>query len=311
MNAFVSICIPAYKRPENIRRLLRSVAQQSFKDVEIIVSDDSPDGSVESVLPEFNELPIRYSRNIPPLGTPANWNHAIAMANGEWIKLMHDDDWFADEKSLQQFVEKTIEGKAFIFSRYKNVFENGQSEQPQFPASWKERIIQNPVTLLANNVIGPPSVTLIHSSVKEQYDKRMKWRVDMDYYMGILEKSKSYSSIDQPLINVGISSTQVTNDCINVPGVELPEGLLLLQKHGVSPLRNILVYDAWWRILRNVHVRKPAMLFEHAPNGPWPQAILNMVRHQSLIPYSLLKLGPVSKPAMAFSYLLNRKYLKD
>ena len=309
--AFISICIPAYKRPENIRRLLKSIEKQSFQDFDIVVSDDSPDDSVKHITGEFSHLPIHYFKNQPALGTPANWNYAISKASGEWIKLMHDDDWFAHENSLREFADKTREGQPFIFSRYKNVFENGNTEAPSFPGSWKERIIHNPVTLLAKNVIGPPSVTLIHSGIKEQYDVRMKWRVDMDYYMSLLEKTKNYSSIDQPLINVGISSTQVTNDCLNVPGVELPEGLLLLQKHGVSPLKNILVYDAWWRILRNVQVRKTEQLLEYAPNGPWPRAILNMVRHQSIVPYSLLKMGVLSKPAMALSYLLNRKYLKD
>ena len=133
----------------------------------------------------------------------------------------------------------------------------------------------------------------------------------MDYYMSLLEHAKSYSSIEQPLINVGISSTQVTNDCINVPGVELPEGLMLLQKHGVGALKNILVYDAWWRILRNVHVRKIEQLYQYTPNEQWPQAILNMVEHQSILPYDMLKMGVVSKSAMTLSYLLNRKHLRD
>jgi glycosyltransferase involved in cell wall biosynthesis len=308
---FFSICIPAYKRPENIERLLNSISSQTFKDFEVIISDDSPDNSVQSVLKDFSNLPIKYFKNKPALGTPANWNFGISKAQGEWIKLMHDDDWFANKDSLRFFAEETKNGKHFIFSRYTNIFETGKTSQPPFPFSWRKKIINNPVTLLAKNVIGPPSVTLIHHSIKDQYDTFMKWRVDIDFYIRILKKRKSYSVIERPLINVGISESQVTNDCINVPEVELPEGLLLLTKYGVSPLKNILVYDAWWRILRNVNIRTQEKLHSYTPYNRWPKAIDNMVRHESLVSSKLLKLGVISKLSMIASYLVNRKFLKD
>lgn len=40
----VSICIPAYGNPEGIRRLLDSIAGQTYTDFEIIITDDSPVG---------------------------------------------------------------------------------------------------------------------------------------------------------------------------------------------------------------------------------------------------------------------------
>src|SRR4029078_9381712 len=164
----ISICIPAYKRPANIDRLLHSISIQTFTDYEIIITDDSPDDSLQAVLQKHRQLPIAYYKNENPLGTPVNWNHGISLAKGEWIKIMHDDDWFASENSLEVFAEATKKGKRFIVSRYFNVFESGKKETPAFPEHWKSRIVQEPMTLLSTNVIGPPSVTLIHSSIKEQ-----------------------------------------------------------------------------------------------------------------------------------------------
>jgi glycosyltransferase involved in cell wall biosynthesis len=95
---FISICIPAYKRLPYLKRLLASIAEQSYKHYEIIVSDDSDDDSVHHFLQSFNQLvSIQYFKNTPSLGTPANWNAAISKAKGEWIKLMHDDDWFSNK----------------------------------------------------------------------------------------------------------------------------------------------------------------------------------------------------------------------
>jgi hypothetical protein len=129
---------------------------------------------------------------------------------------MHDDDWFANENCLELFAKATAENNKFIFSAYHNVFENsGSTEQKLFPSHWRPRIIKNPVALLNTNVIGPPSVTLIHRSITEQYDTNMKWRVDIDFYIRLLKNEKTFSYINTPLINVGISDSQVTNSCIS------------------------------------------------------------------------------------------------
>lgn len=307
----ISICIPAYKRPENIDRLLQSISIQQYKDYEIIITDDSPDDSVHQVVQEHNTLPIKYFKNEQALGTPANWNKTISLANGVWIKLMHDDDWFVDENSLQLYADATKNESKFIISKYYNVLPSGKKVQPAFTAAAKEKISRFPMALLVENVIGPPSVTLVHRSVNHAYDERMKWRVDIDFYVSILLQEKSLTVINQPLVNIGISETQVTNDCINKPEVELPEGLLLLRKYGINSLRNIWVYDAWWRILRNVNIRSEGQLQTYTPNESWPKGIIEIIRHQSKLPQMLLKKKVISKTAMFLSYIFNRKNLRN
>lgn len=307
MKPFISICIPAYKRVQYLSRLLDSILMQTFKDFEIVLSDDSDDDSVRDLCDKYMpELSIRYFRNKPSLGTPANWNFAISKANGEWIKLIHDDDWFASPDSLELFAASARSfNKKFIFSAYSNYFESEKRyEKEGFPFGWKRRIIQSPVTLLAHNVVGPPSVTLVHQSVREAYDERMKWRVDMDFYMQLLAKEKDYYRINKVLVNVGVSDSQVTNSCINVPSVELPEGYLLLEKHGVKALSNILVYDAWWRLLRNMKIFSKEQLTGYVQKE-WPPVILKMARHLSACPSFVLNNGVTSKFAMFCSYCIN------
>jgi glycosyltransferase involved in cell wall biosynthesis len=307
MRPFISICIPAYKRVQYLSRLLDSILVQTFKDYEIVLSDDSDDDSVQNLCDLYAaKLPIGYFRNKTSLGTPANWNFAISKAKGEWIKLIHDDDWFATPASLELFAASARSvNKKFIFSAYNNYFESEKRYKEEgFPFGWKQRIIRSPVTLLAHNVVGPPSVTLIHQSIREIYDERMKWRVDMDFYMQLLTNEKDYYRIDKVLINVGVSDSQVTNSCINVPSVELPEGYLLLKKHGVKALSHILVYDAWWRLLRNMKIFSKEQLNSYVENE-WPPVILKMVKHLSACPSFVLNNGITSKFAMVCSYCIN------
>ena len=307
MNPFISICIPAYKRVRYLKRLLDSIASQTYTGFEIIISDDSDDDSVDKLVQIYStQLTIRYFRNSPSLGTPANWNFAISKATGEWIKLMHDDDWFASPGSLSTFVTRAGAGKAkFIFSDYANHYESSGTIKPmKFPFSWRKRILKSPVTLLANNVIGPPSVTMVHKSVSEKYDERMKWRVDLDFYIRVLYEEHSFVHINELLVNVGVNDTQVTNECINVPSVELPEGFLLISKYGTRALRNIRVYDAWWRLLRNMHITNKDQLSQAGQTG-WAPVILSIVTHQSRCPRFLLNSGITSKFAMFCSWFIN------
>lgn len=307
---YISICIPAYKRPENIDRLLQSISIQSFKDYEVIITDDSMDDSLQPVLQKYSYLPILYFKNVQALGTPANWNYGISKASGEWIKIMHDDDWFSSTTSLEEFDEHTKSRRKFIFSAYKNITAGIGEEIPMlFPESWKKRIIKEPVTLLSNNVIGPPSVTLVHRSITENYDESMKWRVDLDFYIRVLKSEKNYEYIKNHLVNVGVSSSQVTNYCLNQPEVELPEGLSMLKKYGVQPLKDIRVYDAWWRIIRNLGIRNIDQLQQYTQIEEWPKAILNIIRQQSHITPHILRIGAISKFLMSLSFIQNQKYL--
>ena len=46
----VSICIPVYNNPEDVRRLLLSIEKQSYQNIEINISDDSDDARIEEMI---------------------------------------------------------------------------------------------------------------------------------------------------------------------------------------------------------------------------------------------------------------------
>lgn len=306
-NPIISICIPAYKRIDYLKRLLCSIEIQKFKDYEVIISDDSNDHSVEELLKNFNgRFEIKYFKNEKALGTPANWNHAISKATGEWIKLMHDDDWFDNEHSLEKFALARNNNNKFIFSAYTNKTElTNNIEKKFFNENLKTIILKNPLRLLAKNSIGPPSVTLFHNSIKDKYDEGLKWRVDIEYYIRNISKGIEFTYINELLINVGVSESQVTNYCLNVPSVEIPEMYILLSKYGTSPLKNIMVYDAYWRILRNTNTNSKSKL-ESFGQTDWPAVILSMVELQSKFNQSTLRNGVISKTLMSISYIYNQ-----
>ena len=66
----ISICIPAYKNPEFLMRLLNSIHMQRYKDYEVVITDDTPDDSLKPVVDQFKEvLPLNYIKNKVELGS--------------------------------------------------------------------------------------------------------------------------------------------------------------------------------------------------------------------------------------------------
>ncbi len=308
MNPLISICIPAYKRTEFLKRLLDSISFQSFKDFEVIVTDDSPGSDVQELcIPYKSKFPLSHFRNDQPLGTPENWNEAIRKASGQWIKLMHDDDWFSGADSLQTFAD-TIKANpqvSFIFSAYSKIYLDEAKREDVFISFFRYRLLKkNPVTLLSTNIIGPPSVVLHLNDKKFVYDKKLKWLVDIDFYIRYL-KTGNPVYINRAIINVGMSSQQVTKETFRVPAIEIPENFYLLYKVGALQLKNILVYDAWWRLVRNLSIRKPSDIIDSGYTSPAPSAIINMIQFQSKIPSKLLKIGALSKIAMCICFIWN------
>ena len=99
----VSICIPAYNNAAAVGRLLESVEKQTWKDYEVIITDDSNGDEVGKLAEEKGY--VQYFKNEVPLGAAANWNEAVRRSSGEYVKMMHHDDWFTDENSLEAFVD--------------------------------------------------------------------------------------------------------------------------------------------------------------------------------------------------------------
>jgi len=309
-NVLISICIPAFRRVAYLERLLTSIKNQTFANFEVIVSDDSPGDEVKNLCALYaTHFSLNYFKNIKPLGTPENWNEAIRKANGQWIKIMHDDDWFTETGSLL-FFKRAIDqnvNSLFIFSAYYNIYENNGRKQPVFLNQFRWRALLNdPVTLLANNIIGPPSVILHKNEKKFWYDAAVKWVVDIEYYIRYLQATKPFY-IDKPLINVGINDTQVTTYTFGVAEVHLKESLYLLNKTGDRHLKNIIVFDAWWRLIRNFSIKNIAQIRSTGFDGKLPLIISNIIRFQNRISRQLLKQGVTSKMLMLTCYLLYKR----
>jgi Glycosyl transferase family 2 len=86
-----TIGIPTYNRARILRRAIESALDQSWPDVEVLVSDDaSTDGTAE-VVRSFGER-VRYHRNPQNIGNWPNFVRLAELASGEYFSWLQDDD---------------------------------------------------------------------------------------------------------------------------------------------------------------------------------------------------------------------------
>ncbi len=93
----VSILIRTVDRPAWLREALESCAAQTYDNIEVIVIEDGP-GASRAIVDEFAErLRVRYHATGARLGRARAGNVALAMAAGDWLNFLDDDDvLFAD-----------------------------------------------------------------------------------------------------------------------------------------------------------------------------------------------------------------------
>lgn len=90
----VSVLIPCYNSLKTIDNTIKSVLDQSYNHLEIIINDDcSTDGTYQYLVENYGHLSfLKINRNEVNLGMCANWNKLFSLANGEyWLKLDADD----------------------------------------------------------------------------------------------------------------------------------------------------------------------------------------------------------------------------
>lgn len=101
----VSICIPTYERPHVLLKALESCFLQSYKNIEIVITDNSETDETQKIVQDLNKPNIRYSKNAENLGPILNLKLAIDSASGKYIKVLMDDD-ILFPSAVQEMVEK-------------------------------------------------------------------------------------------------------------------------------------------------------------------------------------------------------------
>lgn len=105
--SLVSVIIPTYNRAGTIAAAIRSVQEQTYAPVEIIVVDDGSTDDTRSVMAGFGEA-VTYVRQ-PHTGQPAATRNAgLRVARGVFCALLDSDDLYLPDKLALQVAALSV-----------------------------------------------------------------------------------------------------------------------------------------------------------------------------------------------------------
>lgn len=110
MNDIVSILVPTYNRPNLLKVCLKSIIDQTYKNLEVIVIDDASDEPVNKIINDFNDPRIRLITNTINVGSEKGDREHFRrfiyeLMVGDYFIYITDDDYWPDIKFIERAVD--------------------------------------------------------------------------------------------------------------------------------------------------------------------------------------------------------------
>jgi glycosyltransferase involved in cell wall biosynthesis len=230
----VSILIPTYNRPEYLKEALESVLQQTYRNIEIIICDNSTNDNTEFMIEPYLKAnrTIRYFRNSKEGGVlPVleNFQRCLSFSSGEFINFLMDDDRFSIEKiskmvnyylqfeniKLVTSFRQLINEKGFLLNPIRATQKMFEIDTILDGKDLGKYVISNML-----NVIGEPTTVLFRKSdLNENFGKYLgrQYEINSDVgtWLHLLQNGRAVY-IAEPLSFFRLHGGQDQNNFINI-----------------------------------------------------------------------------------------------
>ncbi|WP_144920757.1 glycosyltransferase [Halorubrum salsamenti] len=200
----ISVVLPTYNEANAIQDALDGLAEQTFRDFEVVVVDDgSTDGTVDIITSEDRLDITLIERN--KSGLPSALNRGIREANGVYIARQDADDR-SHPKRFERQIEVLQENESLALLGTGAILEYADGRRSQ-------RHVLESVTrdqLLAGNRFIHGSV-LIRKRVVEcvgGYDEDFRYTEDYDLWLRIAE-NYSIGNVNEPLYRLRMRDSSI------------------------------------------------------------------------------------------------------
>jgi glycosyltransferase involved in cell wall biosynthesis len=227
----ISICIPTYNGEKYLKDCLLSIVSQTYHNTEIIIVDDCSSDGTTAIVEQFmkEDKRIILSRNEKNLGLVGNWNRSLALAKGEWVKFVFQDDLIA--KDCIQKMYDASEGKSLVVSDRAFIYDEFvpaeirehystnmltlkkllNTNVPVFISS--EKVSQFAADHISLNFIGEPTAVLFKKNIIEKigvFNTDLSQICDLEYWLRIAT-AEGMVYIPEELISFRIHSSSTTS----------------------------------------------------------------------------------------------------
>ena len=225
INQKISIIIPTYNRAHTIIDSIKSVLNQTIKNLEIIVVDDGSIDNTKEKIDKIKDKRLRYIKLDNNTGGSNARNIGIKNANGQYISFQDSDDIFYPEKLERQFKNMINEKSDFDFCKINVIYNSTYSyiipNEMQEKSILKGEIINELIS--RGNFISTQSILIKSKIMKEHlFDPQMPRLQDYDMILSMISKVKiSYTK-------EVLADLRLQNDSLTHSPIKLQKSIQLL-----------------------------------------------------------------------------------
>ncbi|GHT15008.1 glycosyl hydrolase [Bacteroidia bacterium] len=198
----VSVCIPCYNAAKFIGETLRSVLEQTYFNLEIIVHDDNSTDNTTAIVRSFDDPRIKLYVEEHRLGMSDGWNKMLSYATGKYMKVIMSDDIITRdciEKQVAVFENyPRAQLPAVVVCRRDVISPSGEHV---FTRALHLNVGENDAQKVVKkclfwgmNVVGEPHLGLFRTETVKgvQFHATNTYVIDLDFYLKLLKKGSLY-----------------------------------------------------------------------------------------------------------------------
>jgi glycosyltransferase involved in cell wall biosynthesis len=205
--ALVSICIPTYNYRPYLPEALESALGQTLREIEIVVVDNCSDDGSWELAQEFaaRDPRIVCHRNERNIGMIGNFNRALDLARGRYIKFLCADDVLAPDCVAQMAAAMDDAGielvgcsRAYFDARGERSVARFSRRRETVPGSAAIR-----TCFFRGNLIGEPTAVLFRNQPGGlRFNELYAQAFDIEFWMRLLADGGKFASLPQPLCRI-------------------------------------------------------------------------------------------------------------
>lgn len=170
----ISVVMPAYNSEKYIGEAIESILNQTFKDFELLVLNDSPDNKeLENIVKKYakHDKRVKYMKNKKNLGVTKSRNILLQKCTGEFIACMDSDDISLPTRFEKQIKYMEKHPECGVLGTWFKCFEKSDITvcHPEYIKIFD---------ILNDKHVGNPTV-MIRKSVMDKYD--FKYNTDYNW----------------------------------------------------------------------------------------------------------------------------------
>lgn len=207
-----SVVMPVYNSEKYLEYSIRSVLNQTYRNIELIIIDDCSQDNSSQIIDKYVKLDVRVRKIILNVnqGCANARNRGIDIAKGKYIAFIDSDDvWFKNK--LEKQILLLEKGKAeLIYTAYNMIDFKGNKI--------KKRYVKNSIMfddLLKENSIIFSSVICLKSNITNIKFDRKWYHEDYVFLLNLLKSNVKFLGINEVLVNYRVHNNGRSFNKIN------------------------------------------------------------------------------------------------